>query len=113
MAMLAQFPLEGGGFLIVEVDDSQNSVRRVMRGASPAEAIAKAADTFESGLEKVKGAVESMLQSLRSLAQPPDEVAVEFGVMMNAETGAVIAKAAAEANFKVNLTWRKSGTGGK
>jgi len=48
------------------------------------------------------------LQQLRSLAEPPDEVAVEFGVKMNAETGAIIAKASTEANFKINLTWKKA-----
>jgi hypothetical protein len=30
---------------------------------------------------------------------------------MNAETGAIIAKASGEANFKINLTWKKSPAG--
>jgi hypothetical protein len=40
-------------------------------------------------------------------------VAVEFGVKMSAETGAVIAKASTEANFKINLSWKKSPPSGK
>jgi hypothetical protein len=47
------------------------------------------------------------------LVEPPDEVAVEFGVKMTVETGAVIAKASTDANFKINLTWKKSPTSGK
>ena len=109
MAELAQFPLSGGGVLVVETD-STDPVRRVMRGGT-AEAIATATDTFEAALSKVRYAAEGILNQLRSLAQPPDEVEVEFGVKMNAETGAIIAKASTEANFKINLIWKKSPAG--
>jgi hypothetical protein len=37
---------------------------------------------------------------------------VEFGVKLNAETGAVIAKAATEANFKINLKWTRAASAG-
>ena len=49
-----------------------------------------------------------MLNRLTSLAEPPDELAIEFGVKLNAETGAVIAKAATEANFTINLKWTRA-----
>ena len=34
MAELAQFPLNGGGVLVVETDAADNSLRRVMRGST-------------------------------------------------------------------------------
>jgi Trypsin-co-occurring domain 1 len=111
MSPLAQFPLKNGGFLVVEVDGAENSAARVMRGSASTEVIAEASDTFESALEKVRSAAEGILHQLCSLAQPPDEVAVEFGVKMSAGTGAIIAKASGEANFKINLTWKKSAAG--
>jgi Trypsin-co-occurring domain 1 len=113
MADLAQFPLNGGGVLVVEVDPADTSIRRVMRGGTPEAAIATANATFESALQTVRCAAEGILHQLRSLAEPPDEVAVEFGVKMSAETGAIIAKASTEANFKINLTWKKQAPGGK
>jgi len=82
-----------------------------MRGSGAEAALAQATDTFESALEKVRTAAEGILRQLRSLAQPPDEVAVEFGVKMSAESGAIIAKASGEANFKINLTWKREATG--
>ncbi len=106
MAELAQFPLNGGGVLVVEVDTADSPARRVMRGANP-ETVATATATFESALQTVRSAAEGILHQLRSLAEPPDEVEVEFGVKMSAETGAIIAKASTEANFKINLTWKK------
>ena len=108
MAELAQFPLNGGGVLVVEVEPPDSSIKRVMRGGTAEAAIATANATFESALQTVRCAAEGILQQLRSLAEPPDEVAVEFGVKMNAETGAIIAKASTEANFKINLTWKKA-----
>lgn len=111
MPELAQFPLAGGGVLVVETDSS-DAARRVMRGAT-SDAVATAAESFEAALAKVRYAAEGILRQLTSLAQPPDEVEVEFGVKMNVETGAIIAKSSAEANFKINLTWKKSAPDGK
>ena len=111
MSSLAQFPLKSGGFLVVEVGDGQAPGGRTMRGSGAEDALAKATDTFESALDKVRSAAEGILNQLRSLAQPPDEVGVEFGVKMSAESGAIIAKASGEANFKINLTWKKSAAG--
>ena len=90
------------------------SPRSVMRGgafASP-EFIVKANETFDAALDRVRYAAETMLDRLTSLTQPPDEVAVEFGVKLNAETGAVIAKASTEANFKINLKWTRASSNG-
>jgi hypothetical protein len=46
MAELAQFPLSGGGVLVVEVDPPDRSAGRVMRGGDSPEAIATATATF-------------------------------------------------------------------
>src|SRR5579871_781424 len=111
MARLAKFVLGDGSSIVAEVDDdSFESPRGVMRGgaiASP-EFVVKANETFDAALDRVRYAAESMLDRLTSLTRPPDEVAVEFGVKLNAETGAVIAKASTEANFKINLKWTRA-----
>jgi Trypsin-co-occurring domain 1 len=113
MIAFAKFPLEGGGSVIVEVDDASAAPRKTMRGGVPStETMVKATQTFEGALDGVRSASEALLARLLSLAQPPDEISVEFGVKLNAESGAVIAKAAAEANFAISLKWKRS-TGGK
>ena len=61
-----------------------------------------------AAVEPVPSAQESV-----PLPEPPDEVAVEFGVKMSVETGAVITKASGEGNFKINLSWKKSAASGK
>jgi Trypsin-co-occurring domain 1 len=39
---------------------------------------------------------------------PPDEVQVELGIILNAEAGAILASASAGANYKVTMTWKRS-----
>ncbi len=130
MARLAKFVLPDGSSIVAEVDDDSyhspilspspesDSPGRVMRGGfSPAPAAAsavatelviKANDTFDTALDRIRSAADAMLNRLTSLTQPPDELTVEFGVKLNAETGAIIAKAATEANFTINLKWSRA-----
>jgi hypothetical protein len=42
----------------------------------------------------------------RLKATSPDEVVVEFGLTLGAETGVVVAKGSSEVHFTVSLTWR-------
>ena len=110
MARLAKFVLPDGSSIVAEVDDEPIDSSRVMRGGGigSSEIVVKANESFESALDRVRWAAEGLLDRLTSLASPPDEVKVEFGVKLNAETGAVIAKAATEANFKINLKWTRA-----
>jgi len=110
MARLAKFVLSDGSSIVAEVDDDYSESSRTMRGSAFAssELIVKANETFETALDRVRYAAETMLDRLTSLTKPPDEVTVEFGVKLNAETGAVIAKAATEANFTITLKWNRA-----
>ena len=112
MARLAKFVLPDGSSIVAEVDDESIESSRVMRGGviGSSDMVVKANESFESALDRVRWAAEGLLDRLTSLASPPDEVEVEFGVKLNAETGAVIAKAATEANFKINLKWTRAGS---
>ena len=42
-----------------------------------------------------------------SAVESPDEVQVEFGLLLSAEAGAVLAAASATANYKVTMTWKR------
>jgi hypothetical protein len=114
MARLAKFVLPDGNSIVAEVDDESFDTSRVMRGGvlGSSEIVVKANESFETALDRVRWAAEGLLDRLTSLASPPDEVEVEFGVKLNAETGAVIAKAATEANFKINLKWTRAASAG-
>jgi len=107
MKKVAEFAMQDGGVILVEAD-SLEPAGPTMRGLAPAEIIEKASENFETALGKIRPVAEVIIRNLRDLTQAPDSVKVEFGVKLNASAGAVIAAAAAEANFKVTLTWNRS-----
>jgi hypothetical protein len=72
----------------------------------------RAQTTFEDALEKAQPMATSLVGKLRAIGDaagsPPDQVQVEFGIVLNAEAGAILASASAGANYKVIMTWKKT-----
>jgi hypothetical protein len=58
-------------------------------------------------LRQPSPATRSLITWLRSIEDALDEVGIELGVPLSAQTRALIASLAAEANFKVYMTWRR------
>lgn len=113
MKRLVEFPLDQGGSVLVEVDEpSAGPVTRGM-GKDRSALVEEADKTFEDATAAVTPAARSLIARLRSIDNPPDEVGIVFGVQLSAQTGAFIASVAAQANFTVSMTWRRSSaTGG-
>jgi hypothetical protein len=103
---LIEFPLQDGGSIYVEVDEPEPE-GGLRRAARPGEITAKAGETLEDALEKIKPAAQAIIARLRELQDAPDEVGVEFGIKLSAAAGAFIASAGVEANYKVTLKWAK------
>ncbi len=106
MKRLIEFPLAEGGSLIVEVDEPEQP-GGVIKVANLGEVAEKAKETLQESLEKIKPAAQSIITSLRSLHDEPDEIGVEFGIKLSAAAGAFVASAGMEANYKVTLKWSK------
>lgn len=106
MKRLVEFPLEAGGAVIVEVEEAELEAG-VVRASRPGEIAARAAQTFEAALEKIKPAASAIIAKLRSLSDPPDEMEVEFGLKLSAEAGAVVASSSIQAHYTVTLKWKR------
>lgn len=106
MKRLVEFPLEQGGSVLVEIDEA--SAGPAMRGLGKERLTAaeRTDRTFEEATATVIPATRSLLARLRAADDPADEISIEFGVQLSAQTGAFIASAAVEANFRVSMTWR-------
>lgn len=105
MTHIIQFPLEDGGFVLVEVDEPQTA------GMIPAGRISDVLETaeitFGEALGKARLIIETVIVKLGSLSDPPDELAIKFGLKMSTEAGVVFAAAGAEASYEVSLTWKR------
>ncbi len=110
MKRLVEFPSDGGETVLVEVEDLA-SAGQTRRGLSASAVVERAQTSFEDALEKTRPIASGLIGKLReigdSAVEPPDEIQVEFGLLLSAEAGAVLAAASATANFKVTMTWRK------
>ncbi len=64
------------------------------------EAINKAMDTIHHMAERTIAAIDTVTNK-------PSEVEVEFGIKLDAESGALIAKTGAEASLTVKMVWKR------
>jgi hypothetical protein len=104
MAVLIEYPLEGGGQVTIETS-GQSGKGPVLRGG-PADTVTKAAQTFENAIAVIQPVANALLARFRHLEQGPESIDIKFGVKFNAEAGAIIASASTEANIEVRVRWR-------
>jgi hypothetical protein len=105
------FPLEGGGQVLVRVEDaSLGTTGVVTRGGTIDERLVEAQCTFQAALEPVRAIAEAVLERLAAVDRPPDEIRVEFGLELSAKAGAIVT-ATGSAALNVALTWRRPTTG--
>ena len=109
MAEIVEFPVEAGGVLRLQAVDGLDGGELDLVPAAPGvhEVVDKAKETLESALGVVTPALGAITERLRKLS--PDEVEVEFGFVLSAEHGVIIAKASGEVHFNVTLTWKGGG----
>lgn len=81
----------------------QVSISRISR-----EELAKmSADALDSAMATVQAMARRVSAVAKSLHDQPDEVEVEFGITLDTEVGALLAKAGTEAAISVTLTWKQ------
>jgi hypothetical protein len=106
MATLVECPLEHGGSFVVEVE---HGLRLGPARAGPARGLGahdvagRAGTAFEAVVERVQPAAVAIVDSPRSLVDPPGEIDAELGIRLRAEIGAIVARAGDEANFRIAL----------
>jgi Trypsin-co-occurring domain 1 len=98
---LAAFELADGGSVLVEVD-APDRVSRVGRRDDILRSVGR---TFEETLATVRNAAAAALGQFQDMAHRPDEVEITFGVKLDAEVGAVVARTGVEGQLQVKLTW--------
>jgi hypothetical protein len=101
---LAEFGLDGGGSVLVEITQSpyESAVGRTD------DVIAKVGVTFDQAIGRVRDAATAALTQFQEMTRRPDELEITFGVKLDAEVGAVIARTGVEGQLEVKLTWRSA-----
>ena len=105
MKRLVAFKLDDNSSIVVEVDEPESE--GAIRATGPSDVLEVAKHSFDDAMGKIRDATESAITKLRNLSAQPDEITMEFGFNFSAEFGAIIAKATADANYKVTLNWKR------
>lgn len=105
MKHIVEFPLEGGDSILIEVDEPPAPTDDRI-GISD-DVARKAKQSFESVIAKIKPVADTIVQKVKSLNEPADEVEVKFGLKMSGELGAVVASGKADVNYEITLKWKK------
>ncbi|MFG3342426.1 CU044_2847 family protein [Glycomyces sp. NPDC048151] len=103
---IVTMPLESGGSVDIEITD--NSEAFIEPVGRVADATATTVRTLRKAFSEITPAVEEVVEQLRGTPSKPDRIAIQFGVKITGETTAILAKAAAEANFTITAEWQRS-----
>lgn len=109
MSRFVEFPLEGGGSIVIEsADEPARSPSGFLRpGESPEDAAHQAQGSFDASVEAIRRSADLLVSKLRGLSAPPDELEISFNLKASAATASlVVGKAGADANYGVILRWR-------
>ena len=107
MKRLVEFPLEHGGSVVVEIDGPPDGPVMRRLGKEHPSSAERTDKTFEQATASITPAARSLMTRLRSIEDPPDEIGINSGAQLSAQSGSFIAPAAAEANFTASMTWRR------
>jgi len=102
MTELMRIPLECGGEVYVEAEP-EPGLERVGRAAAMIE---DATQTLEQALLRVRDAAAAAVTQFVEMPKRPDEVELKFGIKLDAQAGAVIARTGMQGHFEVKLKWR-------
>ncbi|MGH2912943.1 MAG: CU044_2847 family protein [Solirubrobacteraceae bacterium] len=106
MSRLIEVPLSTGGSITVEVDEP--TAGRTMRGGERGvELVERGGRTLEESLGTIAPALREVLDRLRGVSTELSQIEVELGLKLTGEAGMVVAKAGAEANFRVLVRWQR------
>ncbi len=113
MSRYIQYPTADGGTVLVEIENQTEIYRggavQTGLGDVAQEAVVKVTTTFEDAVDVVRRTAQAIIDQVKGLSDSPDEVKVTFGLKATGDLGNLaVAKVGAEANYTVELTWKKA-----
>ena len=121
MPRYLKYQTADGSTVLVEVEGEseiiQEGVAKAGRVGDMVKDTVKDVQTkFEDAMDAVRHNAQVIIGKVKELSDRPDEVEVTFGLKATGELGNfAVAKAGAEANYTIKMTWRREqvGQGGR
>ncbi|CAM5351823.1 CU044_2847 family protein [Streptomyces tanashiensis] len=109
MAYHVELPVgvAGGPQDVVRVEIVETGEDGLVRVARPGQVMARASRSLGEMVTGIRPVAQSFVDGFRGMVHAPDELSLEFGLSLSAEADVVISSTAAQANFKISLTWNR------
>ena len=77
---------------------------------SPADIAEKSTEAVDQALQMMRTMAKKSMKAIREIpvTERPNTISVSFGLKLNAEGSAVVAKAGVEAAINVTMTWQRT-----
>ncbi len=74
---------------------------------SPTDMLEKSKEAMDHAMKSIRGMAKKTVRTIKEIpiSERPTTISVEFGLKLNAEGNAVVAKAGMEATLNVTMTW--------
>lgn len=105
MPYYLEVPLSSGEVVLAEITGQVDDVAPFGRGK---DVLGRLSGSFADGLDHVRSFASEALECLKKAPEPPDRVAVEFGIKFSAKGGMVLAEMAGEGHVAVTVEWCRS-----
>ncbi|MFJ6382498.1 CU044_2847 family protein [Kitasatospora sp. NPDC092039] len=99
--------VDGGAQDVVRVEISPAGEDGLVRVARPGQVVARATRSLGEMVTGIRPVAQGFVDGFRGMVHAPDELSLEFGLSLSAEADVIISSTAAQANFKVSLTWHR------
>jgi len=98
--ILVDFGEEAGGLVPV----SKGGLGTLSVGTE--ELVERSKQALDRAMNTIQGMARRTIDAAKNLTDPPDAIEVEFGIKLDVEAGAMVAKAGTEASITVKMVWR-------
>jgi hypothetical protein len=92
----------------IEVSDDHRETGFARPGKSGAETSPAAQQAYQQMLDTIRVCANGMIDTIQGLASQPSGASLDFGIKIDGEAGAMIAKSIGDGQFKVSLSWRQA-----
>jgi len=63
-------------------------------------------DAYDQTLKTIRGCANGVIDTIQNLEALPSSASIDFAIKIDPEAGAMIARSASDAQFKVSLSWK-------
>ncbi|NMF85018.1 CU044_2847 family protein [Nodosilinea sp. P-1105] len=90
--------------VLFDIDSTNGTLRS---GAlRPTELATKSAQALTQAMGTIQAMANRTTEAIAKLPQPPAEFELEFGIKIDAEVGAIVAKAGGQGNLRIKMVWK-------